>query len=241
MDPERQQKLNWLYEQLFLAADQVHGALGRNLPAETYHECFAHELELMGRKVQRDVAVPILYRDHKVDRGVVIPLIVMGLRTIKRHYVEMDQRMAAAPLEKVSRRTNTVVVLVGRVTKGSLTALAYARSLNPDKLVSVTVVSNPEEQERINTQWEEHGIQVDLVSLYSPYRELTRPIIRYIDDLDAQSVDDFVTVVVPEFNLDRWWHHFLHNQSALVLRTRLRGRPNTIVTSVPFHVDPVPA
>ena len=172
---------------------------------------------------------------------VVIPLIVMGLRTIKRHYVEMDQRMAAAPLEKVSRRTNTVVVLVGRVTKGSLTALAYARSLNPDKLVAVTVVSNPEEQERINTQWEEHGIQVDLVSLYSPYRELTRPIIRYIDDLDAQSVDDFVTVVVPEFNLDRWWHHFLHNQSALVLRTRLRGRPNTIVTSVPFHVDPVPA
>ena len=51
--------------------------------------------------------------------------------------------------EKVRRRTNTVVVLVGKVTKGSLTALAYARSLNPDKLVAVTVVSNSEEQERI--------------------------------------------------------------------------------------------
>jgi hypothetical protein len=28
----------------------------------------------------------------------------------------------------------------------------------------------------------------------------------------------------------------LHNQSALVLRTRLRTRPNTVVTSVPFHL-----
>ena len=70
--------------------------------------------------------------------------------------------------------------------------------------------------------------------------ELTRPIMRYIDDLDARTVDDFVTVVVPEFTLDKWWHQLLHNQSALVLRTRLRGRPNTIVTSVPFHVDPAP-
>jgi hypothetical protein len=153
----------------------------------------------------------------------------------------MDQRLAAAPIEKVRRRTNTVIVLVGRVTKGSLTALAYARSLNPDKLVALSVVSTPEEQERITNQWEEHDIPVDLVTLYSPYRELTRPILRYIDDLDAQNPDDFVTVVVPEFTLDRPWQQLLHNQSALVLRTRLRGRPNTIVTSVPFHVAPVGA
>ena len=171
---------------------------------------------------------------------VVIPMIVLVFRTIKNHYLDMDRRLAAAPLEKVRRRTNTVVVLVGKVTKGSLTALAYARSLNPDKLVAVTVVSNSEEQERISAQWEEHDIAVDLVPLYSPYRELTRPIMRYIDDLDARTVDDFVTVVVPEFTLDKWWHQLLHNQSALVLRPRLRGRPNTIVTSVPFHVDPAP-
>ncbi|NLD76505.1 MAG: APC family permease [Acidimicrobiales bacterium] len=169
----------------------------------------------------------------------VIPAIVMVLRKIKRHYVDMDQRLAAAPVEKVRRRTNTVIVLVGRVTKGSLTAIAYARSLNPDKLVALSVVATPEEQERITSQWEEHDIPVDLVTLYSPYRELTRPILRYIDDLDAETPDDFITVVVPEFTLDKAWQQLLHNQSALVLRTRLRGRPNTIVTSVPFHVAPI--
>ena len=116
---------------------------------------------------------------------VVIPLIVLLFLRIHRHYVKMDTRLAAAPGEKVRRRTNTVVVLVGRVTKGSLTAIAYARSLNPDRLVAVTVVSNPEEQERITQQWEDHQIPVELRALYSPYRELTRPIMAYIDELDA--------------------------------------------------------
>ena len=36
--------------------------------------------------------------------------------------------------------------------------------------------------------------------------------------------------------LDHWWEQVLHNQSALLLRARLRARPNTVVTSVPFHL-----
>ncbi len=167
----------------------------------------------------------------------VIPAIVALLLGINRHYREMDGLLEVEPHEKVRRRTNTVIVLVGRITRGSLTAIAYARSLNPDRLVAVTVVSSPEEQDRIVRDWESHQIPVELVTLYSPYRELSRPILRYVDDLDDQHDDDFVTVVVPEFTLEHWWQQLLHNQSALVLRTRLRNRPNTVVTSVPFHVD----
>ena len=167
----------------------------------------------------------------------VIPSIVLLLKGINRHYTSMDELLEVPETEKVRRRTNTVIVLVGRVTRGSLTAIAYARSLNPDRLVAVTVVSNAEEQEQITRQWDAHQIPVELQTLYSPYRELSRPILRYVDDLDDRYDDDFVTVVVPEFALDHWWQQLLHNQSALLLRTRLRGRPNTVVTSVPFHVS----
>ena len=168
---------------------------------------------------------------------VVIPAIVVLLKAIHRHYVTMDELLEADRSEKVRRRTNTVVVLVGRVTRGSLTAIAYARSLNPDRLVAVSVVANPDEQDRITRQWEDYAIPVELQTLYSPYRELSRPILRYVDDLDDRHDDDFLTVIVPEFALQHWWQQLLHNQSALVLRTRLRNRPNTVVTSVPFHVD----
>ena len=169
---------------------------------------------------------------------VVIPIIVMIFRGIHGHYVAMDRRMAVEPGRKVRRRTNTVIVLVGKITRGSLTAIAYARSLNPDRLVALSVVSSPEEQDTITEQWADHEIQIELQTLYSPYRELSRPILRYVDDLDLQyGEDNFVTVIVPEFALEHWWQQLLHNQSALVLRTRLRSRPNTVVTSVPFHVD----
>jgi hypothetical protein len=44
------------------------------------------------------------------------------------------------------------------------------------------------------------------------------------------------TVLLPEFVLSRWWEQLLHNQSALLLKGRLLFRPNTVMTSVPFHV-----
>lgn len=168
--------------------------------------------------------------------AVVIPLIVLVFRAIHRHYARMDRALAVQPGYKARRRTHTVVVLVGRVTKGSMEAIAYARSLRPDRLLAVSVVATAEQQEAITAAWEDFAIPVELRTLYSPYRELSRPILRFVDEYDEEVADDFLTVVLPEFVLDHWYQQVLHNQSALVLRTRLRTRPNTVVTSVPFHL-----
>lgn len=168
--------------------------------------------------------------------AVVIPLIVLVFRTIHKHYARMDRALAVPAGYKSRRRTHTVVVLVGRVTKGSLEAVAYARSLRPDRLLAVTVVATPEQQEAITRDWEDYEIPVELRTLYSPYRELSRPILGFVDEYDEEVDDDFLTVVLPEFVLDHWYQQLLHNQSALLLRTRLRTRPNTVVTSVPFHL-----
>ena len=168
--------------------------------------------------------------------AVVIPLIVLLFRAIHRHYARVDQALAVPDGYTVRRRTHTVVVLVGRVTKGSLEAIGYARSLRPDRLLAVSVVASPEQQEAIIADWERHGVQAELRTLYSPYRELSRPIMRFVDEYDEEVEDDFMTVVLPEFVLDHWYAQLLHNQSALVLRSRLRTRPNTVVTSVPFHL-----
>jgi hypothetical protein len=35
----------------------------------------------------------------------------------------------------------------------------------------------------------------------------------------------------------RWWEQLLHNQSALILKGRLLFRRNTVVVSVPYHID----
>jgi hypothetical protein len=132
---------------------------------------------------------------------------------------------------------HTVVVLVGTVHRGVLEALAYAKSLAPNHLVAMTIVSDEDEQERIEQQWLERNIDVPLEIVHSPYRELTAPIMRFVDELDARYENSIITVVLPEFVVGSWWGQLLHNQSALMLKARLLFRKGTVVTSVPYHLQ----
>jgi amino acid transporter len=168
---------------------------------------------------------------------VVVPAIILLFKGIHRHYVRVDATLRTVPGERIRPWNNTVVVLVGRVHKGVLQALQYAKSLNPNHLVAVTVVTDEEEDAQIKQQWVDYAIEVPLETVYSPYRELHKPLTRFIDELDARYDNDVVTVVIPEFVVHHWWEHLLHNQSALFLKARLLFRKGTVVTSVPYHVD----
>jgi amino acid transporter len=167
----------------------------------------------------------------------VISLIIVLFKAIKRHYTRVGSTLSVEPGVRVKPLDNTVVVLVGRVHMGVLQALQYAKSLNPAHLLAMSVVSDEEEDEAIRKQWEDFKIDVPLETVYNPYRELSRPVLRFIDELDAQYNADVVTVIIPEFVVKHWWEHLLHNQSALILKGRLLFRKATVVTSVPYHVD----
>jgi hypothetical protein len=168
---------------------------------------------------------------------VVIPLIVILFKAIHRHYLAVASGLKVTPEYRPRRMNHTVVVLVAGVHRGVLEALAYARSLNPGNLVAASVVSDEEEQARLDAQWEEFGIDVPLEFVYSPYRELSRPIMTFIDELDARFDNDVITVVLPEFVVRHWWGNLLHNQNALLLKGRLLFRKGTVVTSVPYHLE----
>ncbi len=165
-----------------------------------------------------------------------IPLVVLLFKSIGRHYDRVSAALAVPDDYRLRRRTHTVVVLVGNIHRGVLDAIAYGRTLAPDRLIAVSVVKDEEEQQRITQQFHDYELPVDLRTIYSPYRELTGPIMRFIDEIDQDWPEDIITVVVPEFVLTHWWEQILHNQSALLLRARLRLRPNTVVTAVPTHL-----
>jgi hypothetical protein len=168
---------------------------------------------------------------------IVIPIIVVLFRSIKRHYVTVSEALQVKTDYRPRRMNHTVVVLVGNVHRGTLEALAYARSLHPDHLLAVTVVSDEEEQERVEQAWSNYRLDIALEIVHSPYRELTRPILRFIDEVDARYDNNVITVVVPEFVVGSWWGQLLHNQSALLLKGRLLFRKGTVVTSVPYHLE----
>jgi amino acid transporter len=167
--------------------------------------------------------------------AVLIPVMVIGFRAIGRHYDMSTAAVKAEPGDWPRRETHTMVVLVGGVNKGVLHGIQYARSLNPDRIMAVTVASDDQDRQRIERQWAEYKVPIELHTVYSPYRELTRPIMRFIDELDSQHGDDIITVVIPEF-VTSWGTQWLHNGSAFALKARLLHRPHTAVVSVPVHL-----
>ena len=165
-----------------------------------------------------------------------IPIMVTSFRAVGRHYDRGHAAVHVEPGYWPRRETHTMVVLVGSINKGVLHGLQYAKSLNPDRLVAVTVATDDEDRQRIEAQWAEFAVPIDLSILYSPYRELTRPVSEFLDELDARYQDDIVTVVIPEF-VTSWRTQWLHNGSAFALKAKLLHRPHTAVVSVPIHMS----
>jgi amino acid transporter len=168
---------------------------------------------------------------------VVVPMIIVVFKAIKRHYSSLAGALALTP-EEVRRHDlhHTVVVLVGRVHKGVVVALNYARSMRPDHLLALYVATDDDEQQEMQSEWRRFGFDAPLEIVHSRYRDLVAPVEAYLDELDQRWNNDIVTIVIPEFVVGtRSLANLLHGQSALALKLALIDRPNTVVTSVPFH------
>lgn len=168
--------------------------------------------------------------------AVLIPIIVLVFRRIGRHYQKIRAALHVEPGVTVARHAHTVIILVGTVNRGVIHAVAYARSMHADRIVAVSVVNSPEEEQRVLDAWDDFQLPVELRTVFSPYRDLTGPVMDVIEELDAERPDDVITVVIPEFVVEHWWDQALHNQSALMIRNKLRQRPNVAITSVPVQI-----
>jgi amino acid transporter len=169
---------------------------------------------------------------------VVIPLLVILFYAIHKHYLDVAKQLSMDGLEHLRPIKHNVVVPISGLHRGVLTALEYAKSIARDNNVTAVYVDFEEEATvKLREKWERLGVGVKLVVLPSPYRELTRPLLKYIKRVGRHEHDDLITVVLPEFIPARWWQHVLHNQSSLLLKGALLFKKGVIVTSVPYHLE----
>ncbi|TNM68905.1 APC family permease [Streptomyces sp. NP160] len=180
----------------------------------------------------------------KFTRGAWITLLGMAvlfviMRAIRKHYDRVAEELAidASPAAKVLPSKVHAIVLVSKVHRPTLRALAYARVSRPSVLEALTVDVEPEDTAVLQRQWDALDLPVPLKALESPYREITRPIVQYVRDLRRESPRDLVVVYIPEYVVGHWWEQVLHNQTALRLKGRLLFTPGVVVASVPFQLS----
>lgn len=162
------------------------------------------------------------------------------MTAIRRHYDRVSAELAAPeePSDDSARPSRVhSIVLVSKIHRPALRALAYAKLLRSDTLEALSVNVDPAETKALREEWERRGIDVPLKVLDSPYREITRPIIEYVKGLRKESPRDAVSVIIPEYVVGHWYEHLLHNQSALRLKGRLLFTPGVMVTSVPYQLQ----
>ena len=160
----------------------------------------------------------------------------MLMRGIRKHYDLVEEELAADDQDKVLPTRVHAIVLVSKLHKPTLRALAFAKATRPNVLEAVYVGVDQASTNKLLQEWDDRGIDVPLKVLHSPYRELIKPIVQYAVEIRRANPRGVVAVFIPEYVVGRWWEQLLHNQTALRLKGRLLFTPGVMVTSVPYQL-----
>jgi hypothetical protein len=178
---------------------------------------------------------------------VLIPAILVIFYGTRRHYVGVARQVSCrVPLEFDDIRPPIVIVPIRGWSRITRKALQFALHLSPH--VYGVHVENEEESASIDEQWKKYvldpaasaGIEAPkLVKRPSPYRKLFSSLLDFIDELEKSDPGRQVAIVIPSLVENKWYHYFLHNQRAMLLRAalRLRADRQVVVVTVPWYLN----
>jgi amino acid transporter len=207
-----------------------------------YDRGWRHKMVINAIGAVCTLVVMVIFSIFKFTDGawiilLIIPTLVVLFYTIHHHYQSLAAQLSLENhLEPVQMRHNRVIVAIAGVHRGTLAALRYARSLSDD-VTAVHISIVPEETSKIKAKWLKWGEGTRLVILNSPYRTFLDPLVRYIDEMEAEPDPGRVTtIIVPQFVPKQSLTNFLHARTAEALRKVLLNHSNIVITEVPYQV-----
>lgn len=171
-----------------------------------------------------------------------IPVMIMIFKAIRAHYDALAEQLhlPEACYEEGAaifpKGKHIVIVPVSTPTRVVYETIKYAKAIG-DNIIAVHVSDDEEKDRKLRQKWQMWDPGVELVILRSPYRLLMRPLLHFIEKKEREKgPDDYITVIIPEFETKKSWHRLLHNQTGWFLRNILIWKENVIVTTVPYHL-----
>jgi amino acid transporter len=161
---------------------------------------------------------------------IAIPLIVLGFRSINRHYESVARqlrRRSDRPRPLIGTRA---IVLVSDASGAAMRALGYARALRPRE-VRAFYVGPRADADRVRTIWNERRIaaQLDIQAAEGDLVDRVRAYIRAIE----REGDEFVTVVVPETIKSGGIRQYVTGRKELMLKAAMLFESQVVLTDVP--------
>jgi len=175
-----------------------------------------------------------------------IPSLLAIMLSVHRHYARVAAELELkTPLDLTHLNPPLVVVPIQGWNKIAQKGLRFAINMSTD--VYVLQVKVGEHIEDLRPRWcqwverpmQELGLPVPhLRVMESPYRQIFRPILDFINDLAEKNPERHIAVLVPELVEGHWYHYLLHNQRAALLKGLLlvKGNRKINVINVPWYL-----
>lgn len=170
-----------------------------------------------------------------------IPAMIYIFKVIKQHYTDMAEQLHLSieeweALQQGSIGKNIIVVPVASPTSVVVRTMRYAHSISTE-VIALHVATDRQMGRKVEEKWKIWDPGVRLITIYSPYRLVIEPVLHFVEKLlKNKSPDDFITILIPEFETKKWWHRFLHNQTGWILRTLLIFKEDVVVATIPYHL-----
>jgi amino acid transporter len=174
----------------------------------------------------------------------VIPALVLLFDRIHRLYGKIGQalQLGQTPMPPAKHKS-MVVVPVAEVSRLTAAGLEAALSLG-DEVVAVTVdfTGSDDEAEAAGVsfrqRWEEWHPDVPLVTLTSAHRSVAKPIVQYLNELEAKNTYHKLVVLIPEVQPPKIWEYLLFNQRGVILdRAIRRGTANVVLCRLRYRLE----
>jgi hypothetical protein len=176
-----------------------------------------------------------------------IPTILALFMGVRAHYRTVGREVSSeAPLDATHIEPPIALLPIRGWSAITRKALRIALKLTPD-VYALHIAGDEQAVLELEDTWSqrvrqpalEAGVAAPrLIVIFSPFRQLYRPLIDVVTDLQTAHPGRDIAVIVPELVPTRWYHYLLHNQTASIIKAYLlfSGLRRVMVVSVPWYL-----
>jgi amino acid transporter len=193
--------------------------------------------------------------------AIIIPLLVVMFFAVRRAYTRIGAELAIGQVPPPPvKRASLVVVPVAGLSRLTAEGISVALSLGTD-VIAVTVAFTDADSadddshgdsgsgadvrppgEAFREQWQAWRPEVPLITLRSAHRSIAKPIVSYLQDIEAEDKYHRLVVLIPEVQPARPWQWIMHNQRGIILNRAIRrGTQNVVLCRLRYRLSTLAA
>jgi amino acid transporter len=178
--------------------------------------------------------------------ALLIPTLLILMMSVKRYFERVETELECTePLHAEGLYAPLVIVPVQRWSRLTRKAVEVAYTLSGD--IEAVHVRVEGEKTDVSQEWERFVAtplrkagtsEPKLTMLDSPYRLVITPIVNHVLAVQQANPTRRIAVVIPEMIEHHWWHYFLENNRAELLKALLllKGNQRIILVNVPWYL-----